>query len=115
MSALPFLDGGVHPPCWDVDPEVFFPSAGEDPTEARRVCGGCPVRMRCAVWAVRTDQKFGVWGGLTERERRAVAKRLALRQQLLDERYATPSLKPADPDPPALVAVRRAVLLGEEA
>ena len=67
--------------CLDEDPELFFPITETGPTaaaqiaEARIVCGGCPVRDLCLQWALNTGQDAGVWGGLTERERRALRRR----------------------------------------
>jgi len=54
--------------------DVFFPKAGSRPTEALRVCAGCSVRVECAEYALEHNQHWGVWGGLTERQRFAVKK-----------------------------------------
>lgn len=56
--------------CREVDPELFFPERGESPARAKRVCGGCKVRAECLAWAMDTGERFGVWGGATESERR---------------------------------------------
>lgn len=56
--------------CGDVDPEVFF--AGDE-LAAKRVCWRCPVRPECLVAGLR--ESFGVWGGLSEQERRLVQRR----------------------------------------
>lgn len=63
--------------CAEVDPDIFFPSKGEVPIAdlARTVCGGCPVADECLSFALRTDQRYGIWGGLTTRQRRSLAKR----------------------------------------
>ena len=58
--------------CRGVDPTLFFPDVGEPAHEARAVCASCPVRDECAEWAIRSGEKFGIWGGLTERERRRI-------------------------------------------
>ncbi|MYR75116.1 Transcription factor WhiB [Streptomyces sp. OspMP-M45] len=60
--------------CAEVDPELFFPtsSEAEKATQAKEVCGWCPVRQQCLDWALKTGQDTGVWGGLDERERRAI-------------------------------------------
>ncbi|WP_411106567.1 WhiB family transcriptional regulator [Streptomyces sp. cmx-4-9] len=56
----------------------FHPAGerGEDREErdaaAKRVCAGCPVRRECLEHALRTQESFGVWGGLTEEERRSL-------------------------------------------
>jgi WhiB family redox-sensing transcriptional regulator len=58
----------------DVDPEIFFPGDGERAEPAKRICQGCPVMDECRDWALANDERFGVWGGLSERERRRVKK-----------------------------------------
>jgi WhiB family redox-sensing transcriptional regulator len=58
--------------CVGADPELWFPVGPlADVSEAKAVCAGCPVRAVCAVWALERSVQ-GVWGGLTEVERRAV-------------------------------------------
>ena len=69
--------------CRDVDPELFFPIGNTGPAilqiaEAKQVCHRCPVMEPCLQWAIESGQDSGVWGGLSEDERRAV-KRRALR------------------------------------
>jgi WhiB family redox-sensing transcriptional regulator len=53
-----------------VDPELFFPVKGASARPAKRVCQRCPVRAECLEFALATRQEHGVWGGLSERERR---------------------------------------------
>lgn len=60
--------------CRGVDPEMFFPTRGGDSATAKKVCEGCPVKDECLDYALRTCQKYGVWGGVSERERRALRK-----------------------------------------
>ena len=62
--------------CRDADPEAFFPEKGGSTREAKRICSACPVRNDCLDYALENDERFGIWGGLSERERRR-AKRLA--------------------------------------
>ncbi len=61
--------------CLDADPEAFFPEKGGSTREAKRICATCPVREECLDFALTEDERFGIWGGLSERERRR-AKRL---------------------------------------
>jgi WhiB family redox-sensing transcriptional regulator len=64
--------------CLDSDPELFFPignSAVEQIEEAKAVCRRCPVADTCLQWALDTGQDAGVWGGLSEDERRALKRR----------------------------------------
>lgn len=55
--------------CAQADPDAWFPEPYVVPTLAKRVCSSCPVIMDCLEFALATDQRFGVWGGLSERER----------------------------------------------
>ncbi len=61
--------------CRGVDPDLFFPETGEPGTEAKRVCWGCAVREECLAYALDNREKFGVWGGLSEAERRRMRSR----------------------------------------
>ena len=56
--------------CAETDPEAFFPEKGGSTREAKRVCVGCDVRAECLEFALTNDERFGIWGGLSERERR---------------------------------------------
>jgi WhiB family redox-sensing transcriptional regulator len=60
--------------CAQTDPEAFFPEKGGSTREAKRVCGGCEVRAECLDYALANDERFGIWGGLSERERRKLKK-----------------------------------------
>jgi WhiB family redox-sensing transcriptional regulator len=61
--------------CAQTDPEAFFPEKGGSTREAKRVCLSCEVRVQCLDYALAHDERFGIWGGLSERERRRVKKR----------------------------------------
>jgi WhiB family redox-sensing transcriptional regulator len=58
--------------CAQTDPEAFFPDKGESTRPAKKVCAACPVRPPCLDWALATREPHGVWGGLSERERRGL-------------------------------------------
>lgn len=60
--------------CAQTDPEAFFPEKNMPNREAKRVCAGCEVRKECLDYALKHDERFGVWGGLSERERRLLKK-----------------------------------------
>jgi WhiB family redox-sensing transcriptional regulator len=65
--------------CRDEDPELFFPIGSTGPAAlqveaAKAVCHLCPVRSDCLEWSLATAQDSGVWGGLSEEERRAVRR-----------------------------------------
>lgn len=85
----PFLDGLTDAQPWrrdalcgQTDPEAFFPEKGGSTREAKAVCNGqtarglgpCPVRAQCLQHAVDNDERFGIWGGLSERERRKLKR-----------------------------------------
>ncbi len=61
--------------CAQTDPEAFFPEKGGSTRDAKRVCGACNVRSECLEYALTNDERFGIWGGLSERERRRLRKR----------------------------------------
>lgn len=71
------ISGALQPPefteqalCGQTDPELFFPEKGASSSEAKRICLACLARSECLVWALKTQQRWGVWGGLSARERR---------------------------------------------
>lgn len=56
--------------CAQTDPEAFFPEKGGSVREAKRVCMRCEVRVECLIYADDHGERFGIWGGLSERQRR---------------------------------------------
>jgi WhiB family transcriptional regulator, redox-sensing transcriptional regulator len=92
MDEMPDLDFDVHslpeqvsPPyhwqdraaCYGLDPEVFFPTTEEEASLALSYCGVCRVREVCLAWAVRNGERYGVWGGTTEQQRRRIIRHVA--------------------------------------
>jgi WhiB family redox-sensing transcriptional regulator len=76
------MDWRHHAACRDEDPELFFPIGNTGPAllqidEAKRVCQRCAVMEPCLLWALESGQDSGVWGGLSEDERRALKRRSA--------------------------------------
>ena len=68
--------------CRDEDPELFFPVGNSGPAlaqiaDAKLVCNRCPVVTECLTWALESGQDAGVWGGMSEDERRALKRRNA--------------------------------------
>jgi WhiB family transcriptional regulator, redox-sensing transcriptional regulator len=71
--------------CGGMDPDIFFPvlvsgpstsgSAGRRVAAAKRICYACPVISECLTWALRHGEEWGVWGGLSEHERRRLLAR----------------------------------------
>ncbi|MEU6645081.1 WhiB family transcriptional regulator [Saccharomonospora sp. NPDC046836] len=67
-------DWRVRAYCREVDPDGLF-VRGAEQNRAKIVCMGCPVRTECLAEALDNRIDFGVWGGMTERERRALLRR----------------------------------------
>lgn len=63
--------------CAQTDPEAFFPEKGGSTREAKRICQGCEVRDECLEYALAHDERFGIWGGLSERERRRLKRTIS--------------------------------------
>ena len=70
--------------CAQVDPELWFPEKGGSTREAKAVCGRCEVRPECLAYALAHDDRFGVWGGVAERDRRRMTR--AARARVPDRR-----------------------------
>lgn len=58
--------------CAQVDPEVFFPEPGGRTAEAKAICATCEVQKQCLAYALAAGERYGVWGGLTHKELRAL-------------------------------------------
>lgn len=65
--------------CAQTGPEAFFPEKGESPRLAKRVCAACPVRAECLEYALEANERFGVWGMKTPRERLRILRQRGLR------------------------------------
>ncbi|TFC36651.1 WhiB family transcriptional regulator [Cryobacterium sp. TMT1-62] len=61
--------------CAQTDPEAFFPEKGGSTRDAKKICSSCEVKTQCLQYALANDERFGIWGGLSERERRKLRKR----------------------------------------
>ena len=64
--------------CATQPPDTFFPSDGVGVEIAKRICEGCPVQEPCLEYALQNGEKFGIWGGMSERERRRIRRQRAL-------------------------------------
>ncbi len=60
--------------CAQTDPEAFFPEKGGSTRDAKRICTTCEVKAECLEYALQNDERFGIWGGLSERERRRLRR-----------------------------------------
>ena len=67
--------------CLGVDPDLFFPERGASTREAKEVCRGCVVREDCLEYALANGEKFGIWGGMSERERRRIRRQRAIARE----------------------------------
>ncbi|MCB1031241.1 MAG: WhiB family transcriptional regulator [Acidimicrobiales bacterium] len=77
--------------CLGVEPDLFFPERGASTREAKEVCKGCVVRDECLEYALSNGEKFGIWGGLSERERRRIRRQRAMaRRTALEVEAAKP-------------------------
>jgi len=79
MITIPGSDWRLLAACRQADPELFFPVSASGPsldqvTQAKVICAGCPVRRQCLAFARDTRQDHGVWGGMSEEERRPRAR-----------------------------------------
>jgi WhiB family redox-sensing transcriptional regulator len=63
--------------CRSADPNLFFSPREEDVTSAITICHGCPVSRECLAWALESRVRYGIWGGMTERDRRRMLRRSA--------------------------------------
>lgn len=77
------LNAMAMPPLWvldancaGTDPEAFFPEKGGSTREAKRICSRCTVQAECLDYALGLGDLFGIFGGLSERERRQINKAL---------------------------------------
>lgn len=62
--------------CAGTDADVFFPDRGESTRDGKRICRGCTVRAECLEYALDLRERFGIWGGVSERERRQLLRSL---------------------------------------
>ena len=60
--------------CAQTDPEAFFPEKGGSTRDAKRICTTCEVKAQCLDYALQNDERFGILGGLSERERRRLRR-----------------------------------------
>ena len=60
--------------CQGLDPDIFSPVSEDDADEAKSICAQCAVRQVCLEFALAQRERDGVWGGLTDRERRRVIR-----------------------------------------
>jgi WhiB family redox-sensing transcriptional regulator len=78
LISLPLLNpgGDWHESalCAQTDPDAFYPEKGDSARDSKRVCLGCPVRKECLEDALRRQEQWGIWGGLSPQERKGLLK-----------------------------------------
>ena len=70
----PDLDWQQDALCAQTGADFFFPEPGSSVREAKRICAMCEMRPACLDYALENDERFGVWGGLSEKERLALRR-----------------------------------------
>lgn len=75
IATVPQGDWVTEALCAQVDNEIFFPDKGGSVREGKQVCAQCPVAAECLDYALANNERFGIWGGLSERERRKLNDR----------------------------------------
>lgn len=80
---MTLLSGILKPPEWtrqalcaQVDPEIFFPEVGDGTRYAKRICNSCDVKKECLEYSLQNNERFGIWGGTAEKERRKLNRKL---------------------------------------
>jgi WhiB family redox-sensing transcriptional regulator len=63
--------------CAQTDPEAFFPEKGGSTRDAKKICTSCDVKEQCLEYALGSDERFGIWGGKSERERRKLSSKIS--------------------------------------
>jgi WhiB family transcriptional regulator, redox-sensing transcriptional regulator len=67
-----------HAACSEIgDDALWFPEKGQNLRNAKRICQACEVRAECLEYALAHDERWGIWGGLSERQRRSMKRRTA--------------------------------------
>lgn len=64
--------------CKGADPDLFFPERGASTRAAKAICRECTVRTDCLEFAITSSEKFGIWGAMSERERRKIRRQRAV-------------------------------------
>lgn len=60
--------------CAETDPEAFFPDKGGSTKAAKKICAACDVQLECLGYALQNDERYGIWGGASPRERAAMKR-----------------------------------------
>jgi WhiB family transcriptional regulator, redox-sensing transcriptional regulator len=74
--------------CRGADPDLFFPERGASTRTAKQICRECGVQDACLEFAIVSSEKFGIWGAMSERERRKIRRERQIAARLRQERSA---------------------------
>lgn len=70
--------------CRGLDTEVFFPEQDEATRDVKAICRTCDVQAECLAYALNIGERFGIWGGKSEKERRVLRRRLGLAKDVAE-------------------------------
>lgn len=70
--------------CLGIDPDLFFPDRGISSAEAKEICKTCEVAKECLNYALDNKERYGIWGGLNEKDRRVHLKERKKAKKLVD-------------------------------
>lgn len=73
--------------CRGIEPEIFFPISDDEAGPAKAICGACESRTQCLLFSFQNRERYGVWGGVTEKERIEMVRR-GVAQRMLQEALA---------------------------
>lgn len=79
----------------DVDPALFFPDRGEDQRQVKAICAACPVREECLEYALVNVERHGIWGGMSEKQRVGLRRKLRNGNRRTSPLNLFPSSSPA--------------------
>jgi hypothetical protein len=100
--------------CAQTDPEAFFPEKGGSTRDAKRICARCEVKENCLQYALDHDERFGIWGGLSERERRKIKRQAREAARRRSERIPVVVCLPTPMINPAVAAVAAEAAFAQE-
>jgi WhiB family redox-sensing transcriptional regulator len=79
--------------CAQTDPDTFYPDKGGSTRAAKQVCARCPVKADCLEYALAHDERFGIWGGTSEPERRILRRARRQSRRRTEPGLTAPDMK----------------------
>jgi len=74
-----------HAACRGIEAEIFFPISDEEAGPAKAICSACDVERDCLLFSLQNRERYGVWGGVTEKERIEMVRRGAAQRMLAED------------------------------